>query len=164
MIDSPVTVLTACVWVPFESEVVTCTTVTIYDKVMPLRMKPRQGRYGSQEFETFVEGVFQPYFGSHPDPAAPGETELPVPEGPTPSPSEGLPASVKGVGSGGKPKSVRKSPRLRRSVSEIDLDEVKESSSGVLAKKPNPFSSSHCEVEKVVDTRVRKGVRQYKSL
>ena len=87
---------------------------------------------------------------------------MPVPEGSAPSPSEGLPASVKGVGSGGKPKSVRKSPRLRRSVSEIDLDEVKESSSGVLAKKPNPFNSSHCEVEKVVNTRLRKGVRQYK--
>ena len=41
-------------------EVVTATTVRVYDSVFPLRMKPSQGQYGSQEFDSFVEGVFNP--------------------------------------------------------------------------------------------------------
>ena len=41
-------------------EVVTATTVRVYERVKPLRMQPRKGQYGSQEFDTFVDKVFNP--------------------------------------------------------------------------------------------------------
>ena len=41
-------------------EVVDAVTVKVYDTVFPLRMKPRDGKYGSQELDTFVERVFSP--------------------------------------------------------------------------------------------------------
>ena len=34
-------------------EVVTATTVRVYERVKPLRMQPKKGQYGSQEFDTF---------------------------------------------------------------------------------------------------------------
>jgi hypothetical protein len=41
-------------------EVRTATTVRVYDEVLPLRLKPKKGRYGSQEFDNFTEAVFHP--------------------------------------------------------------------------------------------------------
>ena len=41
-------------------EVVTATTVKVYDNVMPLRMKAPEGRYGSQDFDRFVSRIFNP--------------------------------------------------------------------------------------------------------
>ena len=41
-------------------EVVTATTVRVYERVKPLRMQPKKGQYGSQEFDTFVDKVFNP--------------------------------------------------------------------------------------------------------
>ena len=41
-------------------EVVTATTVRVYERVKPLRMQPEKGQYGSQEFDTFVDKVFNP--------------------------------------------------------------------------------------------------------
>ena len=134
--------------------VVTCTTVVVYDKVLPLRMKPREGRYGSQEFESFVEGVFQPYFSEHPEPVIPDETEI-APKGVSPSLGVGLP-SVDGVGKGGKPKSGAGSAAPGSAAAGPGVV------SDVLSSKKSPFDSSFAEVERVIDTRVRKGVRQYK--
>ena len=45
-------------------EVITATTVRVYERVMPLRMQPRKGQYGSQEFDSFVEKVFHPLLQS----------------------------------------------------------------------------------------------------
>ena len=39
---------------------VTATTVRVYERVKPLRMQPKKGQYGSQEFDTFVDKVFNP--------------------------------------------------------------------------------------------------------
>ena len=41
-------------------EVVTATTVRVYERVKLLRMQPKKGQYGSQEFDTFVDKVFNP--------------------------------------------------------------------------------------------------------
>jgi hypothetical protein len=41
-------------------EVVTATTVRVYDRVYPLRMGPKEGKYGSQEFDNFIDKVFHP--------------------------------------------------------------------------------------------------------
>ena len=41
-------------------QVVTATTVRVYERVKPLRMQPKKGQYGSQEFDTFVDKVFNP--------------------------------------------------------------------------------------------------------
>ena len=41
-------------------EVVTATTVRVYERVRPLRMQPKKGQYGSQEFDTFVDKAFNP--------------------------------------------------------------------------------------------------------
>jgi hypothetical protein len=39
-------------------EVVTTTTVRAYDRVYPLRMGHKEGKYGSQEFDNFIEKSF----------------------------------------------------------------------------------------------------------
>ena len=41
-------------------ELVTATTVRVYDSVKPLRVQPEKGKYGSQEFDTFIDKVFHP--------------------------------------------------------------------------------------------------------
>ena len=41
-------------------DAVVATTVKVYDHVLPLRMKAPQGRSGTQEFDRFVSGVFNP--------------------------------------------------------------------------------------------------------
>ena len=41
-------------------EVVTTTTVRVNERVEPLRVQPKKGQYGSQEFGTFVDKVFNP--------------------------------------------------------------------------------------------------------
>ena len=41
-------------------EVVTATTVRVYERVKPLKIQPKKGQYGSQEFDTFVDKVFTP--------------------------------------------------------------------------------------------------------
>ena len=41
-------------------EVVTATTVRVYERVKPLRMQPKKGQYGSREFDTFIDKVFNP--------------------------------------------------------------------------------------------------------
>ena len=41
-------------------EAVDAVTVRVYDTVFPLRMKPMKGKYESQEFDTFIDRVFNP--------------------------------------------------------------------------------------------------------
>ena len=41
-------------------EVVTATIVRVYKRVKSLRIQPKKGQYGSQEFDTFVYKVFNP--------------------------------------------------------------------------------------------------------
>ena len=38
--------------------VVTATIVRVYGGAEPLRMQPKKGQHGSQEFDTFVDTVF----------------------------------------------------------------------------------------------------------
>ena len=45
-------------------EVITAITVRVYERIMPLRMQPRKGQYGSQESDSFVEKVFHPLLQS----------------------------------------------------------------------------------------------------
>ena len=41
-------------------EVVTATTIRVYERVKPLRIQPKKGQYGSQGFDTFVDKVRNP--------------------------------------------------------------------------------------------------------
>ena len=41
-------------------EVVTATIVRVYERAKTLRMQPKKGQYGSQEFDTFVDKVLNP--------------------------------------------------------------------------------------------------------
>ena len=140
--------------------VVTATSVRVYDRVFPLRLKPKGGKWGSQEFESFVDGVFRPFFSGHPEPTTLDETDQPVPEV-SPSLGEGSP-SVDGSGDGGPRRSVRKGRKQA-----VEESGVSEEGSGLsrpkgFKKGGNPFQSGFAEVESVVDKRIYKGVQQYK--
>jgi hypothetical protein len=71
-------------------EVVTATTVRVYETVYPLRMGPKKGKYGSQEFDSFVDKVFHPLI----------QSELEEESVETEEESEGMVEAEEGAGEG----------------------------------------------------------------
>jgi hypothetical protein len=58
-------------------EMVTAQTVRVYERVKPLRMQPRKGKYGTQEFDTFVDKVFHPLLREAESEGKGGEVQQP---------------------------------------------------------------------------------------
>ena len=55
--------------------------VRAYERVKPLRMQPEKGQYGSQEFDIFVDKVFNPMLiAADSEVQQPEEAETQVPQ------------------------------------------------------------------------------------
>ena len=113
-------------------QVVTATTVRVYERVKPLRMQPKKGQYGSQEFDTFVDKVFNPM--------------LRVAEGGVQQP-EGAEAEVQQPESAG---------------TEVQQPEEAGAGLGHPEKEGESSQPELSEIESVLDKRVKGGVVQYK--
>ena len=128
-------------------DVVTATTVRVYDTVFPLRMKAPPGA-DSSDFDSFVNRVFHPLLS---------EPEVPEPDVIEPDavePDTVVPGAV--VTDAIDPDSVAPSVDVPDKVNEPDSVEP------VLDSDYSSGSDTECEVESIVNTRMHKGRRQYK--
>ena len=113
-------------------EVVDAMTVRVYDTVFPLRMKPRKGKYGSQEFDTFIDRVFNPRL----------ETAL-----------EEEQAECK------QQREKEKAESTKQNAEGDSSDKLSDTEPEGVEGSEDP---DHYEIEKVLNRRVKNGVVQYK--